>query len=249
MQGAGVGGSGAIINNNNNGGGYLTNVTLAGDTTLGGSARSDLSVKLSTGGQPYSVTIVGGAYHEWDNLSADASLSNVTVGGSAVLGYKGTTTLGGSSGTLSVLSGAGLVFYNDAVSPTLAKPLVLNDGSILQNGGGAATITGPVVLTNSGVTANCYFDVGGTSLTINGALSGDGTLNQFADTSPLILNGNSPCSRAASSSRLARWCSTAPLVAASPTRTSASWKARERPTVRWTFPAGCCRAQRTARER
>ena len=190
VQGAGVGGAGAIVNNNSASGVILNRVTLLGDTTLGGTARSDLTGTLSSGGHPYNVTILGSSYHEWNNLTADANLSNVTVTGSAELGYKGATTLGNSTATLEVTSGAILTFWQNG-NVTLNKRLVLDDGSVLHNGDATTTIQSPVVLTNSSGSGYCAFNVGGTSLTINGALSGNGILYKLTGSSPLILNANS----------------------------------------------------------
>ena len=188
-QGTGVGGNGALVNNA--GYGDLLNVTLTGDTTIGGTARFDMSGTLSTGGHAYNLTITGSSYHEWNDLTVDPNLANVTIGGAAELGYKGTTTIGSPSGSLSVLAGATLTFWQNG-QPVLAKHLILNDGATLHDGDASATVNGPVTLTNTSSTLYCNFDIGGPSVTLNGPLDGDGAIYMSTDTGTLIVNSNSP---------------------------------------------------------
>lgn len=188
VLGSGNGGNGAIVNN----GGSdptLNAMTLAGDTTIGGSGRWDIGGTLSSGGNPYNVTITGGAYHEWNNLSVDTNLANITVAGSATLGDKGTTKLGNPTNILKISSGATLQFWNNgAANVTLSKHLQVDGSGMVVNGFGATTIAGPVTL-GSGY---CSFDVAAGTLTLNGALDGSGVLYENTDPGTIIVNSNSP---------------------------------------------------------
>jgi autotransporter-associated beta strand protein len=186
VSGTGADGSGAIINNNGAGTPHLGAVTLAGDVLFGGSQRWDLTNAM-TATAPHNVTMGNATYCEWRDLNASTAVNNILVS-SGTLGWVGNTTAG-SSGTLEVAGGAVLKFYNDgALAANVTKPVLLDDGSTVANGGGANTISAPISL-------NGYdtFDIGGgTSLTLSGALSGSGTLYKTVDNGLLYITGTSP---------------------------------------------------------
>jgi fibronectin-binding autotransporter adhesin len=187
VQGSGNG-NGALINNSTAGTPQLTAVTLAGDTTFGGSARWDLRGTLSSGGHAYNITAAygSGSYSaEWRDLAGDPALGNIDIV-SGTLGWAGSTTMG-TSGTLTIEGGAAIKFYNTSANVNLTKPMVLNDSSTVFNAGGANTISAPITL-------NGYnsFDISGPSLTLSGPLSGTGTLYKLNGTSPLLITGASP---------------------------------------------------------
>ena len=89
VSGSGVDGKGAIQNKGNaiyNDSSTLTglgaNVTLAGDTTIGGTARWDwgypgLGAKLSSRGSNYNFTIIEPGYSQWATLGIDTNLGNI----------------------------------------------------------------------------------------------------------------------------------------------------------------------------
>jgi autotransporter-associated beta strand protein len=200
VSGAGVGGNGAIVNNSgtalyDSSGGLAATVTLAGNTTFGGTTRWDLGRRgttgtvLSTSGNPYTLTITGtsGLYFEWDNLALDTNLAGITILPGISLGVIGASTLGNPAGTLTVSSNAALVFYNDgSASPLVNKQLQLQNGATVQNGGGTTAVVSPVILgTNSG--DNGTFGIGGTSLAISNVMSGPGNLDKTGS-SPLYLS-------------------------------------------------------------
>ena len=99
ISGAGVGGLGALVNNDSsqtavsdNPGGLL-NVRLAGNATIGGANRLDfgqISPGAGTvGGSNYTLTVVGTAYREWDNVMFGANFGDIIVntsnGGAVVI--------------------------------------------------------------------------------------------------------------------------------------------------------------------
>ena len=206
VSGAGTDGNGALVNNSSGNvvwddasGGLTPFLTLAGDVTFGGNTRWDLGgpagIVVTTGGSNYSVSVVGTTYHEWRNLAMDANLGNINVNGGPgiTLGIKGTTTLGNPTNTLSVFGPNGRAqFWNDgSVNVVVNKRVQLYDAATLQNGGGTTSLLAPVVLgMNAG--DNCTFNIGGTSLTVSGAVSGPGNLVKLGG-SPLYLAAANTC--------------------------------------------------------
>ncbi|HEV2331382.1 MAG TPA: autotransporter-associated beta strand repeat-containing protein [Verrucomicrobiae bacterium] len=184
--GTGIGGNGALVNNN--GYGDLLNVTLTGDTTIGGSARFDETGTLSTGGNAYNLTITGGAYHEFNDATVDTNLADITLTGTGTtLGDKGTTALGNPADTIEIQDGTTLQFWNNGPNTTLNKNVLIDSGGTLQNGNGVSLIVGPVTL-GAGV---CYFQIGNTSLALNGPLGGSGILDMLdTSTGSLVVNGD-----------------------------------------------------------
>jgi autotransporter-associated beta strand protein len=200
VSGTGVGGNGAIVDSGgtilDSAAGLTPVLTLAGNTTLTFPVRWDLGSStgavLTNNGLGSSLTLNGatGVYYEWLNVKTDPTLANINVIGGD-FGLAGATTLGNPSGALTVSSGAGLKFYNSgSVNVSVNKLIVLDDGGLIQNGGGANTITGGLVLSNANGSQYCTLDIGGTSLTVNGPLSGNGILYMQGSSAPLILNGS-----------------------------------------------------------
>jgi autotransporter-associated beta strand protein len=88
VSGAGINGNGAIQNNGNplyddsSTLGLGQNVTLAGNTTLGGASRWDwgypgYNSTLSTRGSNFNLTIIEPGYSQWNTLLIDANLGNM----------------------------------------------------------------------------------------------------------------------------------------------------------------------------
>ncbi len=182
---------GAIINGNIAGGskyntnnlGNLRYVTLAGDTTFGGnndpaignSGRWDIQgagAYLSTNGQAYNLTKVGGNQVSLVGVAVDSKLAAVNIN-QGILRLESTSTLGDPNKTATVASGATLQFYNQTTP--LDKKVLLNGGTIraLNNTLGTDnTVAGTVTVNGTG-TLNAS---GGASLTINGAIGGVGSV-------------------------------------------------------------------------
>jgi fibronectin-binding autotransporter adhesin len=188
VQGTGVSGSGAIIDSLSGADPTLSAITLTADTTFGGTYRWDVS-GLSTGGNAYNLTVAGGAYHEFSNANIDTNLANVTItGSSTTFGDKGTTALGNPADTIEIQAGATLEFWNNgSANVTLNKNVLIDSSGTLENGSGAPQIVGPVTL-SSGV---CYFQIGSSSLALNGTLNGSGILDMLnTSRGTLAINGN-----------------------------------------------------------
>ena len=164
-------------------------VTLAGNISFGGNARWDIrgtGAALSTGGNAYNITKIGVNQVSLVGVAVDPALGNVDVQGGIFSIETSTTSLGNPARTLTIESGATLQLYQLAVA--LDKVIVLNgDGATTtcNNSSGNNAIAGPVTLAGS-----CLFNVGGTSLTLNGAVGGTGSL---------VKNGTSVMTLAAAS--------------------------------------------------
>ena len=172
VAGDGVGGNGAIVNTVGGTGSVLetlTSVTLAGDTTFGGSGRWDLSGTLA--GNGYKLTKVG-INELWIAPTAgDTGLGDIDVR-QGVLGFEGVSvsSLGDPSKTATVFPGAVLAFYalNNAASP-FNKVIAMN-GGIFRNANGDNYFSGPVTLSGANT-----FDVGSTNRQL-GVIGGPGSL-------------------------------------------------------------------------
>ncbi|HEX4122877.1 MAG TPA: autotransporter-associated beta strand repeat-containing protein [Verrucomicrobiae bacterium] len=199
LSGAGVGGIGALVDNDSSGnsqydnnGTGLANITLAGNTTIGGSNRLDFgqnspgSGTLSTRGSNYSLTIVGtSGYREWDNLTLDTNLGNINVElVNGTLGVKGATTLGNPTNVLGVYSNSTVILYGDATSPVLNKTMLIYGGGSLA----VETTSYELAPITLGVSAadNCVFNIGST-FAVSNVISGPGNLVKNNGGSPLIL--------------------------------------------------------------
>jgi autotransporter-associated beta strand protein len=165
-QGTGVIGSGAIVNNGAQlvNAGFTGNVTLAGDTTFGGSNRWDI-YNGSLTGNGHNLTKVGTNYIVLTSLG-DIGVNNISVQ-SGYFTLIGNTTLGTNGGTLNLLTGGRIDLY--ATTVTNAKPVVMN-GATISSSSGTNVYGGPITL-GAGETFTAT-----TPLVLQGALSGVGSL-------------------------------------------------------------------------
>jgi fibronectin-binding autotransporter adhesin len=182
--GAGAGGNGAIINSSTNVGGQQNAfqfITLTADTTFGGANRWDLraiggttgnpsTASLGAGGSGYNLTKAGTNLIGIVSATVDPTLGNVTISG-GTLDFEGnTTSLGDPTKTVTIQSNAALFFFN--ATNHLNKNIQLNGGGTITNDSGTNFVAGLVTLSGT----NCNFVIGGSSLTMSGAIGGSGTL-------------------------------------------------------------------------
>jgi autotransporter-associated beta strand protein len=109
VSGAGIGGNGAIQNNGNalyddsSTLGLGHNVTLLGDTTIGGTSRWDwgypgYNSTLSTRGSNFNLTVIEPGYSQWNTLLIDTNLGNIDFYSTA--GSQQTWAVSGMGGSL-----------------------------------------------------------------------------------------------------------------------------------------------------
>jgi autotransporter-associated beta strand protein len=190
VSGAGVTNGGAIVNTGADQINAMGNVTLAGHTTFGGTGRWDIrggAATLSTGGNAYNLTKVGNNQFSLVGVNIDAtpgtSLADIVVSNGLFSVETTTTSLGDSASTLTVYTNGTVQFFN--TTAPWSKQFVLHGGTVTKfnNPSGANTVAGPVTLNLA-----CIFNVGGTSLTLDGAIGGSGGLTKIG-AATLTLNG------------------------------------------------------------
>ncbi|HXR46411.1 MAG TPA: hypothetical protein VN784_03135 [Candidatus Limnocylindrales bacterium] len=201
VSGTGAGGNGAIVNSGtqvyDSSGGLAANITLAGDTTFAFQTSSNRWDLGSSGGGSvlgasgaYNLTLNGGGYFEWKNLSVQSPLANIAVA-SGNLGVVGSTTFGNPSATLAISPAAALQLYGANVF--VNKNVDFQNGAFIINSSGANVMNGVMTL-EAGYDE---FDVAsGTTLTLSNVLSGSGVFYQSSSknngTGTTIIDGNSP---------------------------------------------------------
>ena len=190
VSGSGVTNGGAIINRGPQIFPALAYVTIAGDTTFGGTGRWDLrsasttatNAALSTGGQPYKLTKVGSNQVSLVAVAVDPALGDIDVQGGMFSVEKVITSLGNPVRTLTLRSNTTLQFYQ--VSNILSKVVVMEHGAGMFNNSGVNTFGGPISLQGSNT-----FNVGGVSLHLTNRISGSGDLVKLG-AGTLFLSGN-----------------------------------------------------------
>jgi len=167
LSGSGSG-SGAILNSGATTLNALQFVTLAGDTTFGGPNRWDIRTNGTLGaylqGNGHNLIKTGTNDIYLVNVGK-ANLGNVTIQ-SGRIGLQDNTSLG-SSGTLTLNSGAGLDLWDTTVTNSMAVSLT----SATVSGSSSTNVFGGATALN-GV---CFFTAT-TPLQLNGALGGSGGL-------------------------------------------------------------------------
>jgi autotransporter-associated beta strand protein len=178
VSGSGYSGMGAIVNNATRQEiNAVRTVTLAGNTTFGGNARWDIrgtGANLSTSGNAYNITKIGGAQVSLVGTTVDPALGNIDIQQGTFSIETTTTGAGNPANTITVQSGATLQIFG--LTTALNKIIVLNgDGSrgTLSNSSGANVVIGPITLNGP-----CLINAGGTSLTLSNSVSGSGSLTK-----------------------------------------------------------------------
>jgi len=186
VSGNGVGGNGAIVNSGtqvyDSSSGLDTSIMLAGDATFAFQTSSNRWDLGSSGGGSvlgalgaYNLTLNGGGYFEWKNLSVQSPLANITVA-SGNLGVVGSTTFGDPSATLTISPGAALQPYGADVF--INKNVDVQSGAYIINSSGNNVMNGATTL-EAGFDIFCI--ASGTTLTLSNVLSGSGVFYQDND--------------------------------------------------------------------
>lgn len=191
VSGAGVGGLGAIINSGAQQINALKVVTLAGDTTFGGTGRWDIrggSASISTGGQPYNIIKTGTNQVSLVAVNPiDAALGNIDIQEGIFAIQTTTTQVGDSTKTITVHTNAILDVYNLSAS-TVNKAIVLLDGSTIYSENGHSTIDGNVTLQSGTGAINVNSAGTAPGLIMSGVIGGPGGLLKIGN-AQLALTG------------------------------------------------------------
>ena len=185
VAGAGVGGAGAIVSSGATQSDALRDLTMTGDTTLGGTGRWDFNnpsaVSTSPGlrGNGFNLTKVGPNQISLYNANTngwfwDTALGNVEIQ-AGILSFQYYVSLGDPSKTLTVRSNATLEFYNNGTN-VLSKVLAMENACVFGRCGtsGSTTFSSPVTLTGT----NTFDTLTGMTLTMSGPIGGTGGLTK-----------------------------------------------------------------------
>jgi autotransporter-associated beta strand protein len=196
VSGDGVGNAGAIVNSGAQQTSAIGRLTLAGNTTIGGSGRWDVrggGASVSAGLAGYNLTKVGTNQISFVAATIDPLLGDVDIK-EGVLAIQTATALnstsngGGGFGdpekTITIRSGATLNTYNLGTTASLTKKIAVESGGTIWNENSVSMLAGPITLNGTAT-----FNAGGTSLNIDGVISGSGGVNKTG-TGALILNAN-----------------------------------------------------------
>jgi autotransporter-associated beta strand protein len=194
VSGVGADGTGAIVNHGPEQLNALRTVTLAGDTTFGGSARWDIrnaggnaSLNALNGG--LKITKVGPNQVSLVGVTAiDPLLGDIDVQQGIFAVQTTTAQLGDMLASLTVHANATLNLFNLNANP-VNKDIHLNDGAIVWNENGRSVISGPISLLGK-ATFNVALAGATPSLTLNNIVNGPGSLIKIGP-GPLVLVGPS----------------------------------------------------------
>ena len=187
VQGTGISNAGAIVNSGANQTSAMSNVTLTGDTTFGGTGRWDIrgtGATLSTGGSAFNLTKTGTNQVSLVGTAVDAALANITITSGALGFQTSTTSMGDPTKTLTI-SPAGILDLYGATN-TFTKQFAVNGGTVWGESGSATqnNLAGNMTVTSLGGTLDAGSALtGGTAnananLNIAAAITAAGTITK-----------------------------------------------------------------------
>jgi len=201
VGGTGVGGNGAIVSSTlNNSVCGLHNVTLTGNTlvdTTGGSINFFAFFNAGGAadnylrGQGYKLTVQGtnkvylNGFNYFTKLVQNPDLGDLEIRTGAALTAYYYTSLGRANSNCLVDAGGTLDFFGTGTNAAY-KNLTLAGGAVWQNDSGSNFFNGPVSLPAGAASVGVY---GGSTLTVNGNISGSGGLSVTNGTGTLALAG------------------------------------------------------------
>ena len=184
VAGAGGGGAGAIVSSGATQSDALRDLTMTGDTTLGGTGRWDFNnpTALTTApglhGNGFNLTKVGpnqiSLYNANPNWFWDTALSQIDIR-EGIMSFQYYVSLGYATNVVTIRSNATLEFYNNGTN-VLSKVLAMENACIFGRCGasGSTTFDGPVTLTGT----NTFDTLTGLTLTMAGPIGGTGGLTK-----------------------------------------------------------------------
>jgi autotransporter-associated beta strand protein len=189
VAGSGLGGNGAIINAGADQNSALRNVTLTGDTTVGGTGLIGLRTLANSDpgliANGFELTKVG---PDQFNLNGGTTVAGITnlwftdLGNvdiqAGTLSFQRHSALGNPTNTITVESGATLLLFSlTPTNPVPTNSIVLNNNATFQGTGATVgdtnTVGGQITLVGTG---NAINSTAGTFLQITGAITGAGSV-------------------------------------------------------------------------
>ncbi len=179
-SGAGVGGNGAIINLGGGQNNALRYLTLAGDTTVGGTGRWDVRdypANNVTGarmdGEGFTLTKVGANQVSFVG-TGDTDLGDIIIQ-QGFLNFEVNSTLGRTTDEVTVMAGATLGFWGSTVF-NLKWVRLDNNARIFKDNGNTTNLAPVTLLTGTGVVE--VANNGGNIYALNGEVNGPGGLGK-----------------------------------------------------------------------
>ena len=164
VSGTGLNGEGAIFNSDADYPQETVDITLAGETMFGGSARWDLASGSEINGTgPLTVDWSAGAgYGQWNTVTIGADISDVVVTNGSTLGFSYMDTSCQNSATMfTIAPGCQLSFYSGGFNGSFS---VANGATATDYNGGVA-FNGSIIHLFSGATLYLY----GAGVAVNGS--------------------------------------------------------------------------------
>ena len=158
VSGTGVGGEGAIVNSYGDYPLEAMNITMAGDTLFGGSARWDLATGSQITG-PHTLTLNwgnGAGYGEWNSVTVGANVTGITLTNGSLGSKNNDTGFQNPATIFTITTNCQLVFYSGGWNGSLH----------LLNGGEAVLGTAPAAFNGSNIildTGAQWYSYGGGS--------------------------------------------------------------------------------------
>jgi len=183
VSGTGSSGQGALINSYADYPSEKLNVTLAGDTLFGGTARWDMASGSQVSGA-YNLTLdwsAAGNYGQWNSVTVGANVLGVTVTNGSSLGITGMDTSCQNPGTLFNIGANGqLVLYSGGFNGSVH----LASGATMYVYSANVTLGGSNLILDNGSALQTYYNDGAnpvnSAVTLNGIVHfvlGDHTEN------------------------------------------------------------------------
>ena len=188
VSGAGVMGGGALYNAGSDFYNQVLNITLAGDTTFGGSSRWDLANGSAVTG-PYNVTLkFAGGYAEWATVTLAANVGDIEIAQGA-FGIKGMgNTFGNPNANLIIDPGCEVDFWTGTSGSDsgYARNIHVLTSANLKD------LTSPNTFMNANVTfegGNLWqFAFGSGAQTMNGLITLNGLVKLQAQNAPVMFS-------------------------------------------------------------
>jgi len=194
VSGTGVGGNGAIVNSSSSGtfvAPNFRNLTITGDTTVGGSGRIDFRASaagaadgvLDAGLNPYTLTKIGTNQFQVSGIYIDPGLGNIDVQ-EGIFGLQWQLPLGLGSQSASLIMHSNTVLNLFDLSNSVAKVFIFTNATVYSQHATTNVLTiGPFTISGTNTFNVAY------PLQLDGPIGGDGGVVQTGASILLLSTG------------------------------------------------------------